>query len=127
MSVLVCYVSMLASLSQLDDTPNWCRIKAPRNIVLGQMLSVSIRFKSIMETSQVSMSASLRDSSNGYLYGIRPHDPVGKIIGPGKKTCQFALPTDPNIAVIQFHAEHQSRPAGSSLPTPQAKGRKEPV
>jgi hypothetical protein len=52
---------------------------------------------------------------------------MGKLIGPNKKTFQFALPTDPNIAFIQFHAEHRGRPADKSLPTPQAKDRKEPV
>jgi hypothetical protein len=126
-SVLVCYVSMLAILSQLDNTPNWCRIKAPRKIVLGRPFSVSIKSKNIAETAQVSVSASLRDRSNDYMYRIRPHDPMGKIIGTSQRTFQFALPTDPNIASIQFHAEHQDLPADRSLPIPQSRSRRKPV
>jgi hypothetical protein len=61
------------------------------------------------------------------MYRIRPHDPMGKIIGTNQRTFQFALLTDPNIASIQFHAEHQDLPADRSLPIPQSRSRRKPV
>jgi len=127
LSVIICYFSVLAGLNHLDNTPNWARIKVPRVIPLGKPFEVGVRFKGIMRTAQLSMTASLRDHNNRYLYSIRHSDPVYEIIGAGRKTFQFALPTDPNIASVQFHAECQDSPAERSRPSQQANKQRRPV
>jgi len=127
LSVILCYVSLLSTLNHLNGSADWSRIKHPHGISLDSSFTVSVKFKDIMQTAQLSVSAMLRDHNNRYLYRIRPQIPVCRIIGTSKKIFQFSIPTDPRITSIQFCAEYQDLPAERSMPLPNASDLRKPV